>query len=165
MVNVFKLLVKILLVFLSVCLTIVSLISGISVGLIFSDPNNINLQLNDTYININGTQLDLGMPYTINNMGFYDLNNMEFNCSVSAYNESDFFYVGQGIESMGNFPAQTITHDDFNLTIIMSESVNLTLWSLWNISLSLNIRLSGLYALDLIHFTFGFLRNYTFGGI
>ena len=165
MVNVFKLLVKILLVFLSVCLTIVSLISGISVGLIFSSPDNVYLDIDSTYMDFNGYNLSLGVPYSINNMGFYNLNNMEFNCNISAFNESGSFYVGQGSAPMGSFPAQTETDDNFNMTIIMSESVNMTLWNLWNISLNLDVRLSGLYALDLISFTFGFTYNYSIGGI
>ena len=164
MVRVVKLIIKLFLIFLTLCLTLVTIISGISIGLIFSSPDNISLDLSNSQCNINGTQVDINVPYTINNLGFYGINDVSLYYNISAYNNTNSFQLMDGNLLIGSFPARTNTNTNLTILFNYTEEINVSQWILWNINLHFEMRLSGLYALDLMNFIIGFTMNYTLGG-
>ncbi|MHA1268457.1 MAG: hypothetical protein ACTSPY_01600 [Candidatus Helarchaeota archaeon] len=164
MVNIGRLIVKLFLIFITLCLTLVSIISGVSIGLLFSSPDNIYLDMNNMAISMNNTKMEIGIPYAINNLGFYDINNMRIYYNISAFNSTDRFHLTEGESLVGSFPARIIINSSINITANMSREVNHTLWSTWKIDLDVEMQVRGLYALDLMNFVIGFIVNYTLWG-
>ncbi|MBD3227925.1 MAG: hypothetical protein GF329_07025 [Candidatus Lokiarchaeota archaeon] len=58
MVRVFKWIIKLFLLFITISITLISIISGISVGLIFSNPSNIYIDYENATFDFNITQFD-----------------------------------------------------------------------------------------------------------
>jgi len=95
--RVFRLIFRIFISLLTLSVTIVSILGGLSAVLILSNPENIGVDPGNVDINFNYPPLDINftLPFNITNAGFFDLENLELKIDLSMnYSHVDYPIVG-----------------------------------------------------------------------
>ena len=103
--RVFRTLFKIFIFLLTISVTIVSILGGLSAVLILADPGNLGVDPDDAEFNmdINNTTLaieniDFTLPFNLTNAGYFDLENLELNIQI-ALNYSHVNYTAPGVNT------------------------------------------------------------------
>lgn len=84
--RIFRWIVRLFLLVLTLSMTVVSILGGMSAALILGDPNNIQIPSGAIDSNFNITDLDsmyLSFPFEIRNEGYFDLTNLNLEFKVS----------------------------------------------------------------------------------
>ena len=163
MVRITRTALKIIILFIQISLTLISVLGTLSSFLITSSPHNIYV---DTPIVITGANtIDVTVPFGINNTGLYDFTNMTLDITLKFYNISED--PDTIIKHLGaNDPPITIEAGEnyYDATTLVFNGIDTTDVgdiSLWEITLIIEI--TSLYSLDLIKFSINL--NMTLGGI
>jgi len=108
--RVFRTLFKIFIFLLTISVTIVSILGGLSAVLILADPGNLGVDPDDAEFNmdINNTTLaieniDFTLPFNLTNAGYFDLENLELNIQI-ALNYSHVNYTVPGVNTTRQIP-------------------------------------------------------------
>ena len=163
MVRITRTVLKVLILFIQISLTLVSVLGTLSSFLITSSPNNI--YVGTPIIDAGGTSLNVTVPFGINNTGLYDFTNMTLDVSLKFYNISE--NPNTIIKYLGvNDPLITIEAGDnyYDTSTLIFTGIDITDVgnpALWEITLI--IKIESLYSLDLISFLINL--NLTVGGI
>jgi hypothetical protein len=87
---------RVFILLLTLSITVVAFLGGLSAVMILSDPTNIGLNTDDAEINID---FDLGgfqggnftLPFNVTNAGYFDLENLQLNLSIGVnYSQVDY---------------------------------------------------------------------------
>lgn len=155
---------KVLILFIQISLTLVSALGTLSSFLITSSPHNIYV---DTPIfnTVGNSTIDVTVPFGINNTGLYDFTNMTVDVTLKFYNISEnpntiIKHLG-GNDSPITIPAGENYYDDSTLEFLGIDTTDVGNLALWEITLM--IKITSLYSLDLISFLIKL--NLTVGGI
>jgi hypothetical protein len=172
--RVFRWIVRLFLLVLTLSMTVVSLLGGMSAALILGDPNNIRVPSGTIQYNFNITDVNsmyLRVPFNITNAGYFDLTNLKIDFKISMiYDHVNLTTPGVNtttsvliFDKSINFP--TILHGMsynglFNASsgdgFIVSNFPNATTQIDWTRSpvaeFYSNFSLSASYSLDLISF-------------
>lgn len=161
MVRITRTIIKIIVIFIQLSFTLVSIIGTLSSVRILGNSNNIYIDPPILNVHTNGTLLDVRVPFGINNTGLYDFNELSFNISVQFQNKSD--YLNSTLHDLGVSLIEPILAGDnyYNDTALSFYNIGLGSIDLsdWNVYLLLN--LTSLYSLDLI--SFGIYLNMSLG--
>ena len=145
---------KVLILFIQLSLTLVSVLGTLSSFLITSSPYNIYV---DTPIvnAVGNSTIDVAVPFGINNTGLYDFTDMNLSVTLIFYNSSED--PNTILKDLGvNDPPLTIEagrnyYDASTLVFTGIDISDVPNPSLWEISLIIEI--TSFYSLDLILFS------------
>lgn len=106
--RVFRLIFRIFISLLTLSVTIVSILGGLSAVLILSNPENIGVDPGNVDINFNYPPLDINftLPFNITNAGFFDLENLELKIDL-AMNFTHVDYPIIGVNTTREIPVFT----------------------------------------------------------
>lgn len=163
MVRITRTALKIIILFIQISLTLVSVLGTLSSFLITSSPNNI--YVGTPIVNTAGNTMNVTVPFGINNTGLYDFTNMTVEVTLKFYNISEdpntiFKHLGVNdppitIEAGENYyDVSTLVFTGIDITDVGNPA-------LWEITLIIEIE--SFYSLDLILFSINL--NLTLGGI
>jgi hypothetical protein len=153
MVRITRTVLKVIILFIQLSLTLVSVLGTLSSFLITSSSNNI--YVGTPVVNaVGNSTIDIKLPFVINNTGLYDFTDMTLNVTLKFYNISEdpntiFKYLGVNDQPI-TIPAGENYYDASTLVftgIDISDIPNPTLWEI-----SLIIEITSFYSLDLILF-------------
>ena len=104
--RVFRIIFQVFIALLTLSITVVSFLGGLSAVEILSDPANIGIDTNNAELNLD---YDLGgfhegnftLPFNITNAGYFDLENLQFQVSISL-NYSHLDYPAPGLNETRN---------------------------------------------------------------
>ena len=101
--RVFRLIFRIFIYLLTISVTVVSILGGLSAVLILSNPNNIGIDTDNAEFNIqinNSTyeieNLDFTLPFNLTNAGYFDLENLKLSIDM-AMNYTEVDYPSPGV--------------------------------------------------------------------
>ncbi|MHA1733131.1 MAG: hypothetical protein ACTSU5_14380 [Promethearchaeota archaeon] len=150
---------QVILIIMGTSLSMVSVISGISVGQLFSRSDNIDVQEENRKLDYASGSLQI--PMRINNQGFYDINDLRVDYNITLVDSSGNpvqVVASNGVAEVGNFPGR----QDRNATIDMMFTVPETPLDQLvaaGTRMRLDMRITGKYALDLMDFAIAFNRT------
>ena len=183
--RVFRWIVRIFLLILTTCMSVVSFLGGYSAVLILSTPGNINVPSGPIQANLNITNpsgMYLIIPFNITNAGYFDLTELTLDFKIAMrYDHVNLTGTGQNItttrlifDKFEVFPpilsGQTYSNN-FTATggdgFIPSNFPNATTEIDWYkkpyaVEYFANFTVSGMYSLDLLGFRFT-LTNFSVG--
>jgi hypothetical protein len=130
--RVFRLIFKIFVSLLTLSVTIVSILGGLSAVIILADPNNIAIDTGNAEFNFNPSPLNINftLPFNLTNAGYFDLENLEMSLDLFL-NYDHVNYTGLGLnvtrtvqifnksQYVGNIP-QGLT-ENFNFTGLFDD--------------------------------------------
>jgi len=135
--RIFRTFFRIFIFLLTISVTIVSILGGLSAMLILADPGNLGVDPGDAEFNldINNTTLaidniDFTLPFNLTNAGYFDMENLELNIEI-ALNYSHVDYPVPGVnttrqiqiftksQNLGTIPKGTTRF--FNFTGLFSD--------------------------------------------
>ena len=173
--RVFRWIVRLFLLVLTLSMTVVSTLGGLSAALILGDPNNIQIPSGVIEFNYNSTDLSstyLRVPFQITNAGYYDLTNLNLDFQVSMlYDHINYTIPGESttrsvliFDKLVSFPTifHGTTYDGlFNASdgdgFLVSNFPDMTDVDMTKtphaIEFYSNFSLSASYSLDLISFS------------
>ncbi len=164
MVRITRTVLKVIILFIQISLTLVSALGTLSSFLITSSPHNIYV---DTPIinTVSNSTIDVTVPFGINNTGLYDFTNMSLDVTLKFYNISEdpntiLKHLG-GNNSPITIEAGENYYDVTTLAFTGVDTTDVGNPALWEITLIINI--TSFYSLDLILFTINL--NIPVGGI
>ena len=110
--RVFRLIFKIFIYFLTLSVTIVSFLGGLSAFMILTNPNNIGIDPSKAEINLNPSPLNINFtfPFNITNDGYFDLENLEvkidlaMNYTATIDNETKIMNIFNKSQNFGKIP-------------------------------------------------------------
>lgn len=155
---------KVLILFIQISLTLVSALGTLSSFLITSSSNNI--YVGTPVVNaVGNSTIDVQVPFGINNTGLYDFTNMTVDVTLKFYNISKdpntiLKHLG-GNNSPITIEAGENYYDITTLAFTGVDTTDVGNPSLWEITLMINI--TSYYSLDLILFSINL--NIPVGGI
>ena len=130
--RVFRLIFRIFIFLLTLSVTIVSILGGLSAALILFNPENIGIDPSKVDINFNYPPLNINftLPFNLTNAGFFDLENLELKIDL-AMNYSHVNYPTPGVNETREVPIFNKTQPfgtipkgttgNFNFTGLFSE--------------------------------------------
>lgn len=104
--RVFRWVVRIFLLVLTLSLTGVSILGGMSAVAILGDPNNVNIPSGPINANLNISDVNtmyLQVPFNITNVGFFDLTNLRIEFSITMiYDHVNLTGTGENVTTSTN---------------------------------------------------------------
>ncbi|MBN1214883.1 MAG: hypothetical protein JXA99_05505 [Candidatus Lokiarchaeota archaeon] len=149
--RVFRWIMRIFILLLTLSLSVVTILGGLSAVNILSDSNNIQVPPSGYSISYNVTGAPntwyINIPIGINNVGYFDLNNLEIEFILEmTYDGSSTVIIYSGSQNFGNIESGNSGIFEYNAT-----SFTVPAFSTLN-SILANITVYGYYSLDLIQF-------------
>jgi hypothetical protein len=125
--RVFRLIFKIFVYFLTLSVTTVSILGGLSAVMILTDPSNIGIDPSKVEIDVNPSPLNINftLPFNITNKGYFELENLEvtidlaLNYTATADNETKVMKIFNRSKYYGNIP-KGLT-GNYNFTGLFSD--------------------------------------------
>jgi hypothetical protein len=177
--RIFRLIVRIFIVLLTLSVTVVAMLGGMSAFMILGNPDNIGIDPSEMDINFNPSPLNINftIPFNLTNAGYFNLENLEVKVDlamnysqvdypVMGVNESRVIKIFNKTYNFGDIPKATTGH--VNLTGIFSEfnfppSLNFTNNVDWTVGppaiiFFANITISLDYSIGLQSLTIGLLN-------
>ncbi|TXT59040.1 MAG: conserved exported protein of unknown function [Promethearchaeota archaeon] len=154
--RVFRWIIRILVLVLTLSMSLVSALGALSAFNIFSNPQNIRVPNGDVdfeidYLNPENSYIEV--PFFVNNSGYYDLTDFSLGFQVAMkYNATaDFIEIINTVQEFPDIPEGTALEDIFSATDF--ENLPNPLYVDVNaIQLLANITISGTYTLGLLQF-------------
>jgi len=130
--RVFKLVFKIFISLLTLSVTVVSILGGLSAFMILTTPGNIGINPSDADFNFNPSPLNINftLPFNLTNAGYFDLENLKLEIElamnyshvdypVPGVNETRVLKIFNKTQNFGNIP-KGLT-GNFNFTGLFSD--------------------------------------------
>jgi len=100
--RVFRLLFRIFVFLLTISVTIVSILGGLSAVLILADPENLGVDPNEAEFNLSMNyttfviqDINFTLPFNLTNAGYFDMENLELNIEIALnYSHVDYPVLG-----------------------------------------------------------------------
>ncbi len=146
--RIFRWTVRIIVLFLTTTMSIVSLLGGLSAVTFFSTPNNILIPagpITDHDLNINSTAPYIAIPFNITNTGYFDMTGFYVEFRITMFNDTDNTVLHHGSETYGTIPHGQTLSDSYNATDLGAMLLDL------NAEVAMNITVSARYSLDLLY--------------
>ncbi|TXT60580.1 MAG: conserved exported protein of unknown function [Promethearchaeota archaeon] len=145
--RVFRWIVRIFVLFLTVSMTVLSVLGGLSAVQILNDPNNVQIPSGSLDFNLTSTEPYINVPFRITNAGYYDLTNLTISFKIEMDNATE---VSQTIyddtESFGDILHGETLDGNYNATNFITTDFY------FDPTFLANITVSASYSLDLISF-------------
>jgi hypothetical protein len=130
--RVFRFIFKIFVTLLTLSVTIVSILGGLSAVMILANPNNIGIDPSEADVNfdIYSLNINFSVPINITNAGYFDLENLEVKIDltmnysqidypIAGVNQSRVIKIFNKSQNFGNIPQGATGH--INFTGLFSE--------------------------------------------
>jgi hypothetical protein len=129
--RVFRLIFKLFIYLLTISVTFVSVLGGMSAFLILGNPNNIGINPSEMDMNFNISPLDINftLPFNLTNAGYFDLENLKLRLDL-AMNFSQVDYPTPGVNQSRVIKIFDKTHN-FG-TILKGETGNFNITGLFS---------------------------------
>lgn len=147
--RIFRWVVRIIVLFLTTTMSIVSVLGGLSAVNILSNPNNIQVPAGEiTNYNLTSSEKYVVIPINITNAGYFDLNDLYFGLRMELRNSTASKEVHNGNKTFGTIkPGEKFSgyYNATNLNINIPPTIA-------NPELYANITISAKYSIDLLSF-------------
>ncbi|MFW9969771.1 MAG: hypothetical protein ACFFDF_06190 [Candidatus Odinarchaeota archaeon] len=125
--RVFRALFRIFISLLTLSVTVVSILGGMSAFMILLNPNNLGIDPSEIDINFNPSPLNINftLPFNLTNAGYFDLEHLQLridlamNYTSTVYNESMVMNIFNKTQNFGTIPKGKT--GNFNFTGIFSD--------------------------------------------
>jgi len=155
---------RVIMLIIQLCLTLVSIMGTLSSILITSSPYNI--YIDTPIVNMDNSSLSVTVPFGLNNTGLYDFTNVSLNVKAEFSNASiqpTPVLINMGSSSISNIPAGNNFYDS---TAFSATNIDITpvtsISSIVNWEVKLLLTIISFYSLNLI--SFEIILNVTLGG-
>ena len=143
--RVFRWIMRIFILLLTLSLSVVSILGAMSAVNIFSESNNVQIPYGSIDTSTFPTNIDI--PFRVSNVGYFDLNNLEIGFELEmTYNGTHTQIIYNDSQNFGNIAHGTILTQNYTLSGFDLPP------DFTGPSFEANITITGSYSLDLISF-------------